>query len=123
MSDIVPAPPAVVCNQAQAIQELFRSNVVPTYSRFEVVLKRGEGSYVWDVNGKCYLDLGGGIAVCVLGHANAEIGQALVGGAIARAGACVQSLLPRGAGAAGASLGAADRAGEDFLLQQRGRGE
>jgi len=78
MSDIVPAPPAVVCNQAQAIQELFRSNVVPTYSRFEVVLKRGEGSYVWDVNGKRYLDLGGGIAVCVLGHANAEITQALV---------------------------------------------
>ena len=122
MSDIVPAPPAVVCNQAQAIQELFRSNVVPTYSRFEVVLKRGEGSYVWDVNGKRYLDLGGGIAVCALGHANAEITQALVEQSRA-AGACVQSLLPRGAGAAGASTGAADRAGENFLLQQRGRGE
>lgn len=78
MSEIVPAPPAVVCNPALAIQELFRSNVVPTYSRFEVVLKRGEGSHVWDVNGKRYLDLGGGIAVCVLGHANAEITQALV---------------------------------------------
>jgi predicted acetylornithine/succinylornithine family transaminase len=78
MSDIIPAPPAVVCNQVQTIQELFRSSVIPTYSRFDVVLQRGEGSHVWDVNGKRYLDLGGGIAVCALGHANAEITQALV---------------------------------------------
>jgi acetylornithine/N-succinyldiaminopimelate aminotransferase len=78
MSDIIPAPPAVVRNEAQAIQELFRKNIVPTYARFELVLKRGEGSHVWDVNGKRYLDLGGGIAVCALGHANAEITQTLV---------------------------------------------
>jgi acetylornithine/N-succinyldiaminopimelate aminotransferase len=78
MSDIIPAPPAVVSNQVQTIQELFRNNVIPTYSRFDVVLKRGEGSYVWDVNGKRYLDLGGGIAVCALGHAHPEITQALV---------------------------------------------
>ena len=77
MSEIVPAPPAVVRNEAQAVQELFRKNVLPTYSRFDLVLKRGEGSRVWDVNGKCYLDLGGGIAVCALGHAHAEITQAL----------------------------------------------
>jgi acetylornithine aminotransferase/acetylornithine/N-succinyldiaminopimelate aminotransferase len=79
MRDIISAPPAVVHNEAQAIQELFRKNVLPTYSRFDVVLKRGEGSCVWDVNGKRYLDLGGGIAVCALGHANPEITQALAG--------------------------------------------
>jgi acetylornithine/succinyldiaminopimelate/putrescine aminotransferase len=79
MKDIIPAPPAVALNEAQTVQELFRKNVLPTYSRFDVVLKRGEGSRVWDVNGKCYLDLGGGIAVCALGHANPEITQALVG--------------------------------------------
>jgi len=78
MRDIIPAPPAVVRNEAQTIQELFRKNVLPTYGRFDLVLKRGEGSYVWDVNGKRYLDLGGGIAVCALGHANLEITQALV---------------------------------------------
>ena len=78
MRDIVPAPPAVVRNEAQTIQELFRKNVIPTYARFEVVLKRGEGSHVWDVNGKRYLDLGGGIAVCALGHAHPEITQTLV---------------------------------------------
>jgi len=78
MRDIVPAPRAVVRNEAQAVQELFRKHVLPTYSRFDLVLKRGEGSRVWDVNGKSYLDLGGGIAVCALGHAHAEITQALV---------------------------------------------
>ena len=78
MRDIIPAPPAVVRNEVQTIQELFRKNVLPTYARFDLVLKRGEGSHVWDVNGKRYLDLGGGIAVCALGHANPEITQALV---------------------------------------------
>jgi acetylornithine aminotransferase/acetylornithine/N-succinyldiaminopimelate aminotransferase len=78
MSDFVPAPPAVVFNETQAVQELVRRNVLPTYSRFDLVLKRGEGSRVWDANGKRYLDLGGGIAVCALGHANPEIIQALV---------------------------------------------
>jgi acetylornithine/N-succinyldiaminopimelate aminotransferase len=33
---------------------------------------------VWDVNGRRYLDLGGGIAVCALGHAHPEITQALI---------------------------------------------
>jgi acetylornithine aminotransferase/acetylornithine/N-succinyldiaminopimelate aminotransferase len=68
----------VVRNEAQTIQELFRKNVIPTYARFDLALSRGEGSYVWDVNGKRYLDLGGGIAVCALGHANEEITQALI---------------------------------------------
>jgi len=52
--------------------------VVPSYGRFELALARGSGSYVWDVAGKRYLDLGSGIAVCALGHAPPEITQALV---------------------------------------------
>jgi acetylornithine/N-succinyldiaminopimelate aminotransferase len=59
------------------IRELFDKYVVPTYARFDLVLERGEGSYVWDVSGRRYLDFGGGIAVCVLGHANPEITDAL----------------------------------------------
>ena len=62
----------------ESIQELFRKNVVPSYARFDLVLERGEGSYVWDATGKRYLDFGGGIAVCSLGHANPEITAALV---------------------------------------------
>jgi predicted acetylornithine/succinylornithine family transaminase len=59
------------------IRELFDKYVVPSYARFDLVLERGEGSYVWDVSGRRYLDFGGGIAVCVLGHANLEITEAL----------------------------------------------
>src|SRR6266478_8857205 len=59
------------------IREFFDKYVVPTYARFDLVLERGEGSYVWDINGRRYLDFGGGIAVCVLGHANPEITDAL----------------------------------------------
>jgi len=78
MKEIVPQPPAVVRNDTATIKALFQQNVVPSYGRFEIALSHGSGSYVYDVAGKRYLDLGGGIAVCGLGHANAEITEALV---------------------------------------------
>src|SRR5258708_36167399 len=59
------------------VHETFEKFVVPSYARFDLVLERGEGSYVWDVDGKRYLDLAGGIAVCSLGHAHPEITKAL----------------------------------------------
>lgn len=77
MKDIVPAPPAIVRNDAVAIQDLYRQNVVPSYGRFELVLSHGSGSHVFDVTGKRYLDLGSGIAVCSLGHAHPAITEAL----------------------------------------------
>ncbi|MBI3851534.1 MAG: aspartate aminotransferase family protein [Verrucomicrobia bacterium] len=78
MKEIAPSPPPIVRNDVAAIQALFQKNVVPSYARFDVAFSRGAGSYVWDVTGKRYLDLGGGIAVCSLGHANAEITEALI---------------------------------------------
>ncbi|HXQ03053.1 MAG TPA: aminotransferase class III-fold pyridoxal phosphate-dependent enzyme, partial [Candidatus Udaeobacter sp.] len=60
------------------IRELFEQYVLPSYARFDLVLERGQGSHVWEANGKRYLDLGGGIAVCTLGHAHPEITEALV---------------------------------------------
>ena len=78
MRDIVPTPPAIVHNQFAEVRELFSHFVVPSYGRFELALSHGAGSYVWDVSGKRYLDLGGGIAVCALGHANSEITDALI---------------------------------------------
>ena len=78
MKEIVPPPPAIVHNEQQAVLGLFQKYVVPSYGRFELVLARGQGSHLWDVNGKRYLDLGGGIAVCSLGHAHPEITEALV---------------------------------------------
>ncbi|HEY2123927.1 MAG TPA: acetylornithine transaminase [Chthoniobacterales bacterium] len=62
----------------KGIRDVFEKFVVPTYARFDLMLERGEGSYVWDVNGRRYLDFGGGIAVCSLGHAHAEITDALI---------------------------------------------
>jgi acetylornithine/N-succinyldiaminopimelate aminotransferase len=55
------------------IEELFRKYVVPSYARFDIALTHGKGAYVWDIDGKRYLDLCGGIAVTSLGHANPEI--------------------------------------------------
>ncbi|MEY2440130.1 MAG: acetylornithine/N-succinyldiaminopimelate aminotransferase [Verrucomicrobiota bacterium] len=52
---------------------MFERFVVPSYGRFDLVLERGQGSYVWDTDGRRYLDLGAGIAVCALGHSHPEI--------------------------------------------------
>lgn len=60
-----------------AVKELFDRFVVPSYGRFDLALSRGQGSRVWDVSGKRYLDLGAGIAVSALGHAHPEITRAL----------------------------------------------
>ncbi len=65
-------------NEMQSIQEQFRKYVIPSYGRFELALERGRGSRVWDVNGKSYLDLCAGIAVCALGHASPDITAALI---------------------------------------------
>src|SRR5262245_58470121 len=78
MKEVLSAPTsAIVQNETKRVRELFDQFVVPSYSRFDLVLERGEGSYVWDVDGKRYLDLAGGIAVCSLGHAHPEIRRAL----------------------------------------------
>src|SRR2546425_8926763 len=69
--------PAIVQNETKRIRKLFEKNVVPSYARFDLALERGEGSYVWDVDGRRYLDLAAGIAVCSLGHAHPEITQTL----------------------------------------------
>jgi acetylornithine/N-succinyldiaminopimelate aminotransferase len=79
MKEIVPqSPPPIVRNQYETIRELFTKNVIPSYGRFELALSHGAGSHLFDVNGRRYLDLGGGIAVCSLGHAHPAITEALV---------------------------------------------
>ncbi|HEY4417493.1 MAG TPA: acetylornithine transaminase [Verrucomicrobiae bacterium] len=75
---VPPAPPAIVRNDYESIRELFTKNVVPSYGRFDLVLSHGAGSYVYDVAGQRYLDLGGGIAVNCLGNAHPAITEALV---------------------------------------------
>ena len=53
--------------------EMFDKYVVANYGRLPVVLVRGEGSYVWDADGKRYLDLFSGWAVTSLGHCHPKL--------------------------------------------------
>lgn len=62
-------------NGFAGVKALFDQYVVPSYGRFEIAFVRGCGTQLWDVNGKRYLDMGGGIAVCALGHAHPEIAR------------------------------------------------
>ena len=53
------------------------ASILHTYNRFPVVLDHGEGVYLYDTEGKKYLDFAAGIAVCGLGYSNEEYKTAL----------------------------------------------
>ena len=55
--------------------ELGSETVMNTYNRFPIVLEKGDGMYVYDDNGKKYLDFVAGIAVNSLGHNHKKITQ------------------------------------------------
>ena len=48
-----------------------------TYNRYQIVFDKGEGVYLYDLNGKKYLDFCAGIAVFALGYGNQAYNQAL----------------------------------------------
>lgn len=51
--------------------------LMPFYSRYSLVVDRGEGVYIYDTDGKKYLDFVAGIAVFALGYGNKEFNDAL----------------------------------------------
>ncbi|MEM2394617.1 MAG: aspartate aminotransferase family protein [Candidatus Bathyarchaeia archaeon] len=51
--------------------------MVKAYAKRPVVLCRGDGVYLWDINGKKYLDFTGNYGVCILGYSHPEIVQAI----------------------------------------------
>lgn len=55
----------------------FDSYVMTTYGRFPIALERGQGSRVWDTEGREYLDFVAGIATCTLGHAHPVLIEAV----------------------------------------------
>ena len=59
--------------------ELAENSILHTYNRFPVVLDKGKGVYLYDLEGKEYLDFGAGIAVFSLGYGNEEYNEALKG--------------------------------------------
>lgn len=70
------SPPAERSSAASA-RELLARYTVPNYSRLPLVPDRGEGTCLYDVTGRQFLDFGGGVAVCSLGHASPVITQAI----------------------------------------------
>ena len=50
---------------------------IPTYARSDAPMVKGKGSYIFDTEGKKYLDFGSGISVTALGHSNPKIVAAL----------------------------------------------
>ena len=59
------------------IMLLADENIMNTYRRFPIALRKGSGTRLWDVNGKEYLDLVAGIAVCNLGHCHPNVVAAI----------------------------------------------
>jgi acetylornithine/N-succinyldiaminopimelate aminotransferase len=53
------------------------SLLLHTYNRFQIVLDKGEGVHLYDINGKEYLDFVAGIAVFALGYGNKAYNDAL----------------------------------------------
>src|SRR3989338_3730524 len=54
-----------------------REHIMQSYSRFNIVIKKGKGCYVFDSEGKEYLDLIAGIACTTLGHGNQDVTKAI----------------------------------------------
>lgn len=53
------------------------NNIIHTYNRYQIALDKGEGMYLYDVEGKKYLDFGSGIGVFALGYGNKEYNDAV----------------------------------------------
>ena len=62
---------------ANAIIDKTEKYVLHTYNRAPFTLVRGEGMYVYDSDGKRYLDFASGISVNALGHADTELAAAV----------------------------------------------
>ncbi|MCR5460151.1 MAG: aspartate aminotransferase family protein [Acetatifactor sp.] len=61
----------------KAYIEEAESALLHTYNRFQIVLDKGEGVHLYDINGKEYLDFVAGIAVFALGYGNKAYNDAL----------------------------------------------
>lgn len=60
----------------EEILKMQDESVLCTYNR-DTIMVRGEGSYLWDIDGNKYLDLTVGIGVCNLGHCYPRVTEAL----------------------------------------------
>ncbi len=63
--------------EAETYKNDEKKYIMQTYARFDAVLDHAEGCIVYDVDGKRYIDLIGGIACVPVGHANKQVATAL----------------------------------------------
>ena len=63
-------------NKEQIVQQ-DQKHYMPVFARYSLVLSHGEGPYVYDIEGKKYLDFLAGIAVNILGHAHPDLVKAI----------------------------------------------
>src|SRR5216684_6988170 len=68
---------AAATQSSQATVETFKKYVIPNYIRYPVSLVHGEGSYVWDAEGKRYLDLFPGWGCNILGYSPPRVVKAI----------------------------------------------
>src|ERR1700757_1922032 len=71
------ALPPEVQSAAQTIMDLERDYLLQNYARYPLVLARGKGCYLFDTDGRRYLDFISGIGVNALGHAHPRITRVL----------------------------------------------
>ena len=63
--------------ETKEIINTVEENVIHTYNRYQIALDRGEGMYLYDADGKKYLDFGSGIGVFALGYGNEKYNEAV----------------------------------------------
>lgn len=64
-------------NKSQCYIDMCEENILKTYNRFQIVLEKGDGVYLYDADDKKYLDFAAGIAVFALGYNEKEYNDAL----------------------------------------------
>lgn len=64
-------------NSKQQWIDTVESALLHTYNRYQIVLEKGDGVYLYDNEGKKYLDFAAGIAVCSLGYGHPKYKEAL----------------------------------------------
>ncbi|HEV3033014.1 MAG TPA: aspartate aminotransferase family protein [Polyangia bacterium] len=64
-------------SQQEELVGLGKRLLLNNYRQASIVMTRGEGCVLWDVSGRRYLDMTAGVAVCVLGHGDAGLADAI----------------------------------------------
>src|SRR5215467_12216176 len=59
------------------VANLMISALLPNYARADLAFERGEGAWLWTVDGRRFLDFGSGIATASLGHGHPHLAKAI----------------------------------------------